>query len=92
MTFYPSNDIRINFGGTQFPAKPAACSSRLTSQLVGMSPTPCTTFPGSECADYYPVYNFKTVLRLVKKFLIAGEIRSRLTPNRQVCDRLLWRR
>jgi hypothetical protein len=38
VTFYPSNDIRINYG-TRFPAKPAVFSSRLTWRLAARSPT-----------------------------------------------------
>jgi len=69
MTFYPSNDIRINFGdpvsgqtGRLFLPFDAAIGRSVTDNLV-------VSFEASApIIDAYPVYKFKAELRVVVKF------------------------
>jgi len=69
MTFYPSNDIRINFGdpvsgqtGKLFLPFDAAIGRSVTDHLV-------VSFEASApIIDAYPVYKFKAELRVVVKF------------------------
>ena len=69
MTFYPSNDIRINFGdpisgqtGRLFLPLDVAVGRNVTDTLT------ISLEASAPIVNDYPVYNFKTVLRLVKKF------------------------
>jgi len=68
MTFYPSNDIRINFGdpisgqtGRLFLPLDVAVGRNVTDTLT------ISLEASAPIVNDYPVYNFKTVLRLVKK-------------------------
>ena len=69
LTFYPSNDIRINFGdpisgqtGRLFLPLDVAIGRKVTDSLT------ISLEASAPIVNDYPVYNFKTVLRLVKKF------------------------
>jgi hypothetical protein len=69
VTFYPSNDIRINFGDPV-----SGQTGRLflpLDVLVGRKVTDSLTISleaGVPIVNDYPVYNFKTELRMVMKF------------------------
>jgi hypothetical protein len=69
VTFYPSNDIRINFGDPI-----SGQTGRLflpLDVLVGRKVTDSLTISleaGVPIVNDYPVYNFKTELRMVMKF------------------------
>jgi len=69
MTFYPSNDIRINFGepisgqtGRLFLPLDVAVGRNVTDTLT------ISLEASAPMVNDYPVYNFKMELRLVKRF------------------------
>jgi len=69
ITFYPSNDIRINFGdpvpgqtGRLFLPFDAAIGRNVTDKLV------VSFEAGVPIVDAYPVYKFKAELRFILKF------------------------
>jgi hypothetical protein len=69
ITLYPSNDIRINLGdpvsgqtGRLFLPFDAAIGRNLTDRLV------VSFEAGVPIIDAYPVYKFKTELRVIMKF------------------------
>jgi hypothetical protein len=69
ITFYPSNDIRINFGdpvpgqtGRLFLPFDAAIGRNVTDKLV------VSFEAGVPIVDAYPVYKFKAELRVILKF------------------------
>ncbi len=69
LTFYPSNDIRINFGdpisgetGRLFLPFDVSVGRKVTDSLV------ISLEASVPIANDYPVYNFKAELRLIKQF------------------------
>jgi hypothetical protein len=69
VTFYPSNDIRINFGdpisgqtGRLFLPLDMSIGREVTDSLT------ISLEAGVPIINDYPVYNFKTELRMVMKF------------------------
>jgi hypothetical protein len=69
VTFYPSNDIRINFGdpisgqtGRLFLPLDIAAGRKVTDSLV------VSLEVGVPIVGDYPVYKFKTELRIIKQF------------------------
>ena len=69
MTFYPSNDIRINFGdpisgqtGRLFLPLDLAVGRNVTDSLT------ISLEASAPIVNDYPVYNFKTELRMIMRF------------------------